>query len=218
MEKQDDNPKDLDEATRDRLAKLANVPVDTVDVQRRIEAQMPKEPVPHRKWRFGPWFTMAMAACLALMIMGWMLDRSHAMPVERVAAIHANSLAGKLHITPVADVQQANQHIAGLWPQAPLIPTPSEGRVTGCCIEEIEDVRVACLHLVVDNVPVSMVVCGQHDLKEPAGSVHTIGQRHCTVTQVGGYRMVTTTFQGRMICFIADLPESTLIRLASKLI
>jgi len=191
VEKRDNNPKDLDEATRDRLAKLTNLPVDTADVSKRIEAQMPSEPAPDRKWHIGRWFAMAVAACLVLVITAWMLDGSHAMPIERVAAIHAEAVTGNPHITPVADVQQANNHIAGLWPQAPLIPIPSEGRITGCCIEEI---------------------------KEPDGSVHTIGQRHCTVTQAGAYRMVTTTFQGRMICFIADLPESTLIRLASKLI
>lgn len=221
------NPKRkrMDEATSRRLAKLRMAPVDTSELLKAVQAEIPRSNGGPRRLILLDWFSPKRAAAASLLIVGLIVAlviTSSSGPVlasaEQLAHIHEEVLVGDgSHSTPVDSINAANIALAAKWPGAPSIPELPKDHVASCCIHMMGRKKVSCVSFETDGVPVTMVVAQSADIKLPASDTLTVSGITYHVQAHGDINMVMTQRGGRWVCLMGKLSVNRLAELASSL-
>lgn len=219
-----DNPirPDLDEAVRSRLARLATVPVDTSNLERRLHSAMASNAPERKRLLFRRWrpvsavaaavFVVATAG-LIMMILG--NTPAKAAPGD-MARLHEAIQTDAMAIT-VTSVEQANRVLAGQWKDLPQIPAPSMGQLHACCIHDYMDSKVVCLVLLDGQTPLTMVVGHSRKFRPAEGPIVERSGRKFTLHEVNGLRMAMTHQNGRFVCLMGEVSQDRLLELAEGL-
>jgi len=214
---------ELDEAVRARLARLATLPVDTTNLERRLRTLIPAEAPEQNRWRLPhAWrsLTAVAAAVLIVATVGIILmslgnTPAMASPAE-LARLHAEVINPDRMATPVTTVEQANRVLDGKWTDLPQLPA-SSAQLHACCIHDFMDRKVACLLFRDGDTPLTMVVGEARDFRCAGGRVVERGGRTFTLHDVNGLRMVMTEQNGRYVCLMGTVSEDRLVALAEGL-
>lgn len=212
----------LDQLTRQRLAGLGQVPVDTSDLERRLEAalwQQQRRPAP----RWSPRLVrLALAAMVAIAAGTFLYFQGGATPViaapVALAQLHRDLVAGQIPMVSVSTIEQANHYLTSEWTEAPPLPDPTAATVTSCCKKNLQNRNVACVLLDYDGQQVTMMVGRSRDLV--CGAKHTdVMQhgRHYAVHESDGLQMVMIENKGRWICLMSAASVDALMDLADSL-
>jgi hypothetical protein len=217
----------LDEATQQRLARLANTPVDTTRLEARLnKAINPQQPT-HRVSRAGPirWWrpvsriaaVVAVAGLIGMLLIP--LGNSPAIAsTTDLARVHREVVAGEPDLVPATNFAQANDAIQSIWAQAPKLPEPTVGQVTASCLHSVANRDVACLKLEFNNQPITMVV--GHSREVVCSAAHqqiTRNGRNYMSHDQDDVRMVMIARQGRWVCLMGSLSLDELIEVADGL-
>ncbi len=225
MDKEDNNsePDRLDAAISRRLAKLRAVPVDTSNLERRLEAVVGR---PHRRigWQMS-WFRPMRAIAASFLVMGLiaaLVITSSSGPVFASAAtmarVHEEVVSGHMHTTPVASIQAANTVLAAKLPGGPRMPDmPQQDQVMSCCIHEVGRKKMACVTMLVDGIRVTVAVADATDVKMPMCPAVKIGGVDYHTQSHGGVSMAMTERNGRWVCVMGKLPVARLAEVAATM-
>jgi hypothetical protein len=218
----------LDQAVRNRLAKLRQMPVDSSRLENRLTASMAAPaPAPPQRPAIAGRITkirrvLAVAAAVALVTsMAAMLltvgqTPAVASPAD-LARVHRSLLDDAFDNMHVENAEQANRMIAEQWSQAPQVPTPAAGPISACCVDVVSDTRVVCARLQHRGKAVTMVVAHSSQMHcRPGEKVERAG-RMFDVHQADGLTMVMTMRDDRCVCLVSELDAEALLELALQL-
>jgi hypothetical protein len=220
-----DDESKWDQAISDRLAKLRTMPMDTSRVERALRAQMlsPAQQEPARRLRLFSRPMRAVAAGIAiLLIAGVVLMSTSGGPVMAsptdMARMHEDLVSGRVPVTHVDTIEEANRVLLAQWPASPGIPDAPQAHVMVCCMKSVKDKQVACVLLKGEDAPITMAVANAADVKVPPSSNSvTHGSVEYHVQSSGAINMVSTQRNGRLVCLIGQVPAERLMDIATKL-
>ncbi len=212
----------LDAATSRRLARLADTPVDTRSLERRLAGALADQPAPARPAAWLRWSRPLQAAAVLtlLVVAGWLVVQAGSPAVAApgaLAQIHRQMLAEELDTMPVTSVEAANAAIATQWSGAPAIPEAPGARVLACCLHELDGARLALVRLEYDDALVKLVVARSQDLRSPPGRTVVRDGRQYVIHDHGGVTMVMKNAGGRWLCVMGELPEHELLAIAGRI-
>lgn len=218
----------VDQAMRNRLAKLRQTPVDTGRLNDRLNATMarmmtaapPRPAVAGRITRLR--HVLALAAMIAIItgaaatLLTVGQTPAVASPTE-LARVHRGFLDDSAHSMHVESVDQANRVISEQWPEAPAVPTPAAGPISACCVDMVNRIQVVCAHLEHRGKPVTMVVAKSSQMHCAPGETVQRDGRTFQVHQSEGLTMVMMMRADRCVCLVSELDTEALLDLASQL-
>lgn len=188
----------LDRATADRLAKLRSMPVDTSRLDKLIQGKIPASSqgrmILSMKW-MRPMRAIAASFLVIAVIAGILLSLS-SQPVEasviEMAKFHNDLVAGRVPVTRVDSIQDANKVLAAQWADSPKMPNMPSDHAMACCMRSVKDRKMACALFEGDGEPVSMTVANSSDMKTPSSPITTHNGVEYHVQCVGDLNMVMT--------------------------
>jgi hypothetical protein len=214
----------LDAATAQRLAKLADAPVDVsalmVAVEQRLE-QLPRAVATTPRVRFNPWhwFTplRAMAAgisliALSLALVLYVTSRPAQASLQTLVNFHENMVCE--HCLPADSVASANAALAKQSPGAPLLPEMASDHLNCCCVHCQDGVCLSCACCQADGQRVTLVVGNQRQIRPPPAASQKIGGQLCHVASTQGINLCTMEHGDRWVCVIGSVPVERLAELA----
>ncbi len=217
----------LAKATRQRLARLGSIPVDTTRLEARLnkafEAYQPAIPVsssPAVHW-WRPIYRIA-AVFAVVGLIGLLFVSMGGNPaiasVTELVRIHQEAVAGESDLMPADNFTEAAGLIHDQWAKAPKIPEPRVGRVIASCLHELASREVACLKLELRGQPITMVVGHSREIVCSAEH-HQISRNGRTylVYDRDDVRMVMIDHDDRWVCIMGEAPMDDLIELADGL-
>ncbi len=218
-----DNIDRLEKATADRLARLATLPVDTSRLAERLRQQIPMPEASLSSKRF--WLRpMRLAASILLLIGGIIAITvfSSSGPAlaspDVLAHVHEEMLTDQMHsMRKVTSIDAAAAAISEQWPQRPPLPDMPQDQVMACCVHEVGHKKMACIALLVNEVPVTMAVADSGDIKTPQGATLVRDGVTYHVQSAHGVNMVMNERGGRWVCLMGRLSVDQLIEMATKL-
>lgn len=210
----------LDEATAERLATLADIPVDTTRLETRLNAAIDSEDSAPRPLVLAHWWrpvTSIAAAVMVVCLVGWAVIGSGqpavAAPFD-LARLHWEVTDDDSATVPVSTIDEANQRIAAEWATAPTIPAPVDAAVKSCCLHLVKSTKVVCVSLDYEGRAVTLVVAHGKDLCSADGQIITRGQKQFMGHEMNGLMMVMTEHEGRWLCVMGQVPIERLADLA----
>lgn len=216
-----DNLQHLDDATSDRLSKLHAMPLDMAALTRSIEGQIPRQ---RRTLLQMPWVRTVgavAAGALILAILGLSLMNTAPAPAmasaEEMARLHRELVSGKVAARQVDTIEAANRTIVEQWPQSPDLPQVPQEHVMACCLNVVDNQRVAFVMLRHNGVPVTMAVAKAEEVQMPAGEMTHLNGQHFHIQSHEQINMLMVERDGRWVCLTAELPTNQLMDLAAKL-
>lgn len=227
MAHHDDNLSPLDAATARRLARLGEQPVDVSDLQRRLEQQLAAPPAAAttpatfplwRRW-LSPGLGLAASILLALVVLFAVVEPAppvHATPVVQLTQLHHDLLEGRIPVTPVESIEQANTWIAQQSTSAPALPQHMDhARVQSCCLANVQGDVVAIAVVRHGTTPITLVVADAPDFAHRMGRIIDRDGQEMFAHAVGGVQMVMTRAGDRWLCVMGDVNADTLADLAA---
>jgi len=220
------SPEQLEKALRGRLARLAAVPVDTSNLERRLRAVLAdadQAPAPNRWHLPRAWrsLTAVAAAILIAATVGLVFinlgNTSVLAGPQDMARLYAQATQAEAMMTTVTSVAQANRVLAGQWHDLPQIPNSNTAQLHACCIHDFMDSKVACLILRDGQTPLTMVVGRAREFRPAAGRVVVRDGRKFTLHEVNGLRMAMMQRDDRFVCLMGEVSEERLLELAEGL-
>ncbi len=218
------NPQDrLDRATSARLAKLASRPVDTSELERRLEQALgndiAQEPV-KTALRLQAWWrpiTAAAAAILIVVTIGWLALDGGASPAmaapAELAQIHFDVAKGLSPHLEVTSVEEANQLLAKQ--SNGMVPVPElPGAIRSCCLHQHASTTLTCASSIwMANSSRWRWRMAQHFtrlLARPSRATAGMFIAHTA----NGINMVMTTEGNRWLCVMGEVTTEQLIDVA----
>lgn len=221
--KQSDHQDRLDRATSARLAKLASRPVDTSDLERRLDQALSHESI-HESGkpalRLQAWWrpiTAAAAAVLIVVTIGWLALDGGASPAmaapAELAQIHfdvAKGLAPHLEVTSVAE---ANRLLADQ--SNGVVPVPQlPGAIRSCCLHQHASTTLTCALIDLDGQLITVALADGAKLHSPQGKTITRDGTEFIAHTANGINMVMTTEGNRWLCVMGDVTTEQLVDVA----
>jgi hypothetical protein len=217
----DANSTRQDEAVAARLRKLSTLPVDVRRLERRIQSEIPR---PKRELRTIRWLRPLTAvaasltiAAIALAALLWTGSGQVMASPAQMAQFHQEILENKIHVTRVDSIDAASQVLAAQWPQGPDLPRAPEAHVMACCMNSIENKKVACVLLNSEGTPITMSVAKASDMRSPVGEKVARNGVKYHVASSGAVNMVSAERNGRWVCLIGETSPDRLITIAEQL-
>lgn len=214
----------LDQLTRQRLARLGRVAVDTAGLERRIEAALWQQ---RQSGRFAslrsPRFVRVAMAAIVLIAAGTFLAfQGGGTPVVAapmmLAQLHRDLVTGQVPVVPVSSIEQARSYLSTEWKEGPPLPDPTAATVTSCCKHNLQDRNVVCVLMDYRGQQVTMMVGRSRDLV--CGAKHEAMMRdghHYAVHETDDLRMVMIESKGRWVCLMSPASVDALMDLADSL-
>jgi hypothetical protein len=229
----DNDSERLERATSARLARLGARPVDTTDLERRLERAIAAEVEPDRgnaagierpslpaAWRRG-WrlITSSAAVVLIVVTIGWLVldggtSPAMAAPAE-LAQIHydvANGLSPHLKVSSVAE---ANQLLADQ--SNGVVPVPElPGVMMSCCLHQHAGTTLTCALIERDGQLITVAIADGAKLHSPHDKTITRGNRQFVAHTANGINMVMAHAGDRWLCVMGEVDFEQLADVAVK--
>jgi hypothetical protein len=232
MEEQNISSKEqqLGDVTAARLAKLRSMPVDTSRLDRLIQSEISR-PSERGVLRISRWSRSLRAVAAIFLVVGVVGAILYSLtggavvasPAE-MAQFHDDMVSGRVAVTHVTSIEDANKTLAAEWAESPEIPKVPMDHVMACCMRSVKDRKVACVLLEDRNntaeqsaTPVTLTVAKASDMEAPRSPTVIRDGVTYHIQTVGQLNMVMTERNDRWICLIAALPKERLMDLASGL-
>lgn len=217
----DDN---LDKITRQRLAQLAQRPVDIANLESRLEEHLPSIPSDKNsnsvlaRIQNIRWTTLAAGLALTMtigfvLLSGSTTRHAYANPVQ-LAEIHREILSDSNSRFAVNNVAQANdllrQQAAGVVP----LPDLPEA-IASCCLREHAGTTLTCAVIQTNAYSVSITVADGEKLVPPKD--HAMSQTHegrFHMHTVDGINMVMAHENGKWMCVMGQSDWDVLLAIA----
>ena len=222
----DERQERLDRATSERLAKLAERPVDLSRVEDRLRAAIQEQHSQqttgsssrHARW-WKP-ITAVAALVLLLVTIGWIVlstgtTPATASPAELVK-IH-DEVANKL--TPhfeTLSIHEANRLLAEQsndFHPLPKLP----GKLQYCCLHEHAGHVLTCAIIDVDSSRLTVAVADSSHIKSPTGGKTTYRGKTYYVHTIGSINLVMTSDTGSWLCVMGEASADQLLQVAGQI-
>ena len=173
-----------DPAVSRRLRRLAGTPVDTTALDRALLSAIPRpatrvadRSAAQSAPRSAVWFSrsralIATAASVsvvsAVILVLALASRPALAEPGSMADLHRDLVSGRLPMTRVSSIGQANALLSSSWPDAPEVPSlPAlpEDLDLACCLRDVKGRRVVCVVLDDNGTPISIIVAPKSDLR-----------------------------------------------------
>ena len=220
----------LDRATRNRLAQLSVVPVDTSRLERRLEVQV-DEAVPRERpsltlpgWVRAPkWVaTGGLAAVLLLVVSLLTLNISIESPVvaapAQMAGLHRAMASGEIPVTALDGGDAARALIGVNWPARDPLAALPPSMVKACCLHSVDGKPVLGTLVKHEKGQFALVIADAESVRPPAGPQVVRGERRYVVHESGGAGVVMTHAGGKFLCFVGNMPTAELIQVAEQML
>lgn len=215
------NSKGADGSIEDRLARLGKASVDTSSLECRLEALPPNSggPAPAPD---GMGWVFRMGAASMLLVAGVVFVAILMRPAgariltsEQIIAIHEHYRQHEGSLLSVATVADANDMLARQWQEAPRLPEVEQVKIVGCCLHDLSDCRVACLHIKSGaGSAVTVIVGHSRDIRQPVKAKHESDGTGFSISQVGNHHVMTTRAETRFVALVSDIPLADLRKIA----
>jgi len=230
MNEDDNNLDDADRAITDRLAKLGRKPVDTSGLKSRLDKLIDKEsaaldrptntaiPRPVR-WRVP----LALAALIligaSLAAFYWLQSSSPPFEITPIdlASIHDHYHEHGQSLTAVDNVGDANMQMTRQWASAPKFPEIEGTSIDACCLYDLTNCRVACMHIKSNGQDVTVVVGNARDLRLSGTQLVQANGLQLAVGASGPINIVSPSDPDRFIALVSRMPSDELKKLATNL-
>ena len=230
MNEEDDNLDDVDRAITDRLAKLGREPVDTSGLKNRLDKLLDEEspapdgtanaaiPYPSRRRIPLAWAALVLiGAILAAFLWLQTSNRPFEITPVKLADIHDHYHEHGNALTPVGSVDEANRQMTLQWASAPGFPEIEGASIDTCCLYELPNCRVACMHLKSKGQEVTVVVGNARDIKLSGMQLVQSDGRHLAIGASGPVNVVSPSDPDRFIALVSRMPSAELADLAKGL-
>lgn len=224
---QGSNQDRLEQATAERLAKLAARPVDTSRLEHRLELAIGREMGQQDDdsslggsaawWR--PFLGVAAAVLMALSV-GWLVlqpgaSTAMAAPAE-LAKIHYDVINSLTPHHSVSSVEEANQLLADQSAGFVKLP-PLPGLMQSCCLHDLDGETLTCALIERNGELITVAIAPAGDLHAPQGEVLERDGRTYNIHRANGITMVMTTEAERWLCVMGEIDSETLMDVASQI-
>ncbi len=224
---------ELDAATRQRLARLASVPVDVAALAARIDQALEQVDDDGRRsgWRWRPRRLAAVAAAIAMagslvLVLLTAMERTTGPAIAEsieLSQLHAQLVEGRVTTAPAATIEQANTLIARQSGEgAPRLPglgsLSGQGDLTvqSCCLASVRGKLVAAVLLDMEDRPVTLIVAQSADFTHPMGQSLTVAGRELFAHRLGELEMVMTRHGDRWLCVMGQVERARLADMAAS--
>lgn len=216
---------ELEQAVRNRLAKLSAVPVDTSRLKARMRSMMAEaSAADSRRWRWPMTLRPAVSMAAGILIAATLgvvlatLGNSPAVAApSHLAQLHAEAVGGDSMATAVATVEEVNRVLSGQWSDLPSIPVVDTATLHACCIHDFMDDRVVCLVLRDGHAPLTMVVGHARSFRPTRGRQVDVHGRTFYIHEVDGLMMAMTQQDSRFVCLMGEVTEERLLSIVGEL-
>jgi hypothetical protein len=229
----------LDAATSRRLAQLGRHDPDVSGLTRKLDVALGSaahqdragrtnvknvnEP-PARSYPIARWLrpVAGLAAMLAVVVTVFIVagtnsPRASAAVVD-LSRLHQDLIAGRIALTPVQTVAQANEWIASQQDHAPALPNELAGsRVQSCCLTDVQGELVAVAIMEHEGDTVTLVVAEVPKFAHQMGKVYEINGRTLFGHELDGIHMMMANQGDRWLCVMGDLDYEVLAQLAAEI-
>lgn len=228
QEKPNDTDNDvLDRAISMRLRKLRSLPMDTSGLERAVADEFAgaKQGNRERAWWAGilrPTRAVAASVLVLISIVTVVMLTASSGPAHaeaiQMATMHREVVGGKVPVTRVSSIGEADQALSKQWSGAPELPGMPDDHVMACCLRRIENKKIVCVLLNDGGTPVSMMVADGADVKaaRSATTIERDGVKY-QVESSGELNMVMAKRGDRWVCLIGERPVERLIALSGGL-
>lgn len=223
---------ELDAATRQRLARLASVPVDVAALAARIDQALEQADDGRRSgWRWRPRRLAAVAAAIAMagslvLVLLTAVERTTGPAIAgsiELSQLHAQLVEGRVTTAPAATIEQANALIARQSGEGAL-RLPGLGSLSGqgdltvqsCCLASVRGKLVAAVLLDMEGRPVTLIVAQSADFTHPMGQSLTVAGRELFAHRLGELEMVMTRHGDRWLCVMGQVERARLADVAAS--
>lgn len=221
----DRDQNDLDEATSQRLRRLASTPVDTSRLDKWMQAQFgPNDGEATRRvawfrWRSALGVAAAVAIAVLIGVMSLSGTRAVAAPLE-LRQVHEQVIDGSLPALAAIDLADAKRRIEALVDGAPRPDGDYPGSVRCCCGQVLAGERLAFVKTRFGQTPVTIVLMrGYHAC---AGNEHEMtdeqGRRFIVHHDRAGVQATLTPREDHWVCVMAALPTDDLLKVAGQIV
>lgn len=229
-------PSSADLAVSRRLKQLSTLPVDTSSLDRAILLAIPKPAsggdrsvsVPWRsRWLTGSRGIAAAAASISVVAVVALVMALSARPVlaepASMADLHRDLISGRLPMTRVSSIAQANSILSQSWPDGPEVPTlpalPADHDMA-CCLKDVKGRRVICVVMDDQGIPISIVIAPKTNVRVPTQGSTTPGSSPTSRAMVhtkGSLSMVMKERDGLFVCVMGEAPPERLQAIADSM-
>lgn len=221
-----DQQERLDRATSERLAKLAERPVDLTRLEQQMQAALreQEEQQPDRsRSLISHWYkpvTAMAAAVLLLGTIGWIVFGSGSTPAtaspEGLAIIHDEAAHGLTPHLAASTIDEANRLLAerysGFLP-LPMLP----GELKYCCLHKHAGTQLTCAIVEIDSKRMTVAVAESSQIQSPKGTPYVRDGRTYYVHTVNGTNLVMTSDAGGWLCVMGDASTEELLQVAGAI-
>lgn len=212
----------FDGATARRLAKLGGRAVDTSALEARLDAALMSEPGPRAQGR-RRWLSPLVGLAASLLVVAGVFfvvsstGNEVKATVLELSQLHTDILAGRVALTPVGSVEEANAWIARQNAGGPELPRHlADARVQSCCLADVRGELVAVALLEVDDAMLTLVIAEAPGFAHEMGTVFEIDGRRYFGHELRGVRMMMANRGDRWLCVMGDADYAKLAELASR--
>ena len=220
----------LDDATAQRLARLGQRKVDVSRLERNLAAALEADAAQareaddaRRRTRFPHWLrpVAGIAAVLAFALTFFLVIGANTPPasaaVVELSQLHRDILSGRVLLTPVDSIADANAWIASQQATAPALPSHlADARVQSCCLADVQGELVAVALLRHGNTTATLVVAEAPDFAHQMGTVVKVDGRTFFGHELNGIRMMMASDGDRWLCVMGEATYNDLAEIAAE--
>lgn len=215
----DPRQEQLDAATRQRLSRLAAMPVDTSNLERRLRAEMGDPParrafpMPLRTW--GGLIAAMLVIVATLVFTVGTPAPATAAPGEMLR-LHRAMVMGDIPVTPTSDEAAVRAMVASDWDAGEGLAELPGSLLHACCLHKVGGKPVLGLLLNTDGGPITIAMADARGMKPFDGPAIVRDGRRYVVHEIDGTTMAMVRVRDRLLCFMGAVPADELVALAQR--
>lgn len=207
----------LDQATQQRLSRLASVSVDVSGLQRRLRAELdaaaPRPSaspwgMPARAW--GSLIAATLVVVATLVFTLGTPSPATAAPGDMLR-LHQSLIAGEQPVQATPDAAAVRTLVLSPWSSGDPLTVLPDAVAQACCLHEVRGKPVVGMLLQTEGRLVTVVMADAQRLSLHAGRTVEHGGRSYAVDTVDGTPMVMTQVHDRLLCFMGGPSEQSLL-------
>lgn len=218
----------LEQATRERLARLKAMPVDTARLEQFLYAAIDEATAAEgqkRKllqWSALPKWSALSGLAAAIVLAASLLTVTIGSESPAVAApvhlahMHQAMLSGQVPLATADDASAIARLLNAEWRGDRTLQALPKDLVPLCCLMHIGGEPVLAAMIDYSGTPIGVVVADAEKVRPGRGATILRGGRHYVVQESAGTNMVITEVAGRFLCVMGSVPSGELIQLVEQ--